>query len=660
MSGALLHQQLSRLAANYAWTWSVRAQELLSVIPDAAAGVAPFATLQKVHPDRLATLVADHEFVTAVEAELAALDGLCAAAKPPEIAYFSPEFGLTEVVPQYSGGLGILAGDHLKASSDLRLPLVGVGLFYRQGFFRQALTNGNQVEIYQTCDPTELGFIDTGVTIGVPLAGREADAKVWRLDVGAVGLIVLDTDLDTNPADDRHITDRLYGGDRRRRVRQEMILGVGGARALSALGWNPSVHHLNEGHAGFLILELIDRRITAGASFEEAIAAIGSGLVFTTHTPVPAGIDRFDIELAAEHLQPWAQKWDLPVADLLALGAETPGEGAPAFNMANLCLRVADRANGVSKLHGEVSRTLFAAVPGGPAIGSVTNGVHARTWVHPPLQHRFDSVLGPTWESGGAEVWAGVDRLGDQDIRELRIDGRSVLAQLVSDRTGIELATDVLTIGFARRFAAYKRANLLLRELDRLTALLADDEHPVQFVFAGKAHPSDVPGKALIAELAAFASSPEAHNRFVLVPDYDMAMARTMYAGCDVWLNNPIRPREASGTSGEKSALNGGLNLSISDGWWAEMADDMNGWTIPNAAGTDDASRDSFEATAILDLLEHQIVPMFYAAEVGPSAQWLSRVRHGWRTLGPKVTAGRMVRDYRDQLYVPAGASLGS
>ena len=425
------------------------------------------------------------------------------------------------------------------------------------------------------------------------------------------------------------------------------MLGVGGARALHALGWDVGVHHLNEGHAGFLLLELLDRRIAPGASLDEALAAIAPGIVFTTHTPVPAGIDRFEPPLATEYLDFWAERWALPVGDLLALGAD-PSDDPPAFNMAALCLRSAGRANGVSKLHGTVSRELFGAVPGGSEITSVTNGVHARTWVMPELQDVFDHSLGSGWAGGDRQAWDRVDAIDGDVIRAVRRSGAAQLREMVADRVGVELDPDALTVGFARRFATYKRATLLLRSAEALHELLADDERPIQFVFAGKAHPADEPGKSLLEQIVAFTRSSAANGRFVFVPDYEMAVARAMYAGCDVWLNNPVRPREASGTSGEKSALNGGLNCSISDGWWDEMADGRNGWVIPDSRASAPDRRDDHDAEATLAILRDDVRAEYYADGVPLSDAWLARVRHNWRTPRPprdrRQDGGRLPR----------------
>ena len=431
-----------------------------------------------------------------------------------------------------------------------------------------------------------------------------------------------------------------------------MILGVGGARAVAALGLNPPLYHLNEGHAGFLLLELIDREVTAGATLAEALTRIEPHLLFTTHTPVPAGIDRFHHSLINDYLAPWAKRWSVKVAAVAELGHDPDGPD-DEFNMALFCLRAAARANGVSKLHGEVSRDLFGQVAKGAKIGSVTNGVHARTWIQPRIGEAFDEVGGPGWADGDPDAWERIAAMDASAIRNLRRRGGETLSQMVQERTGAKLEPEVLTVGFARRFATYKRADLLLRYRKQLEQLLADDSTPIQFVFAGKAHPADEPGKALLAHIVKFAKSKGANNRFVFVSDYDIAVAQAMYAGCDVWLNNPVRPREASGTSGEKAALNGSLNCSISDGWWDEMATDMNGWTIPASDLDDPDARDAAESKAALDIITDEIVPAYWADGQPWGDPWIERVRACWTTLGPQVTAARMLTDYQDGLYRP-------
>ncbi len=648
MDSLALRDALVRLAANHRWTWSHSLRRFWEKLDGGRLTRHPTVVVGEVSSAQLNDLLGDHEFMAMVTAEVAALDDMFGdGLADPQIAYFSPEFGLSDVIPQYSGGLGILAGDHMKAASDLTLPLVGVGLFYRQGFFRQRIEDGQQAEDFPTFTAQSLGAQDTDLMVSVPLPGREVAARVWRMDIGRVRLLLLDTDVAENSASDRQITDRLYSGDRRHRLEQELVLGVGGVRALSALGWDVSVFHLNEGHAGFLVLELMERQ-RAGSNLAAAIAQVRPGLVFTTHTPVPAGIDRFEKRLILPYLEVWAQRWGVPVEEIWLLGAD-PVDGDRYFNMAALGLRLASSANGVSQMHGEVSRHLFAGVGIGDEITSVTNGVHARTWVSADTQAVFDRVLGDKWTVGDREAWDRVEVLSDAAIGGLRHIGALRLAELVSDRTGHTLDPDSLVVGFARRFATYKRATLLFHHMERLAGMLADDARPIHFVFAGKAHPADKPGKRLLAEVAAFADSSFANGRFTFVPDYGIGVARVMYEGCDVWLNTPVRPREASGTSGEKAALNGGLNCSILDGWWAEMFDGRNGWAIATSDAADPARRDREEAAAALDALD-AIVAEYH----GDPVAFVGRIRHAWRSLGPQVTAARMVAEYRDRIYAPA------
>jgi len=428
-------------------------------------------------------------------------------------------------------------------------------------------------------------------------------------------------------------------------------MGVGGVRAIRQLGYNPSVYHLNEGHAGFLVFDLIGEEINKGLTFEAAVEAVRPRIVFTTHTPVPAGIDRFPRDLMDRYLGVWAERYGVSIEELCDL-AHMPGEDN-TFNMAAFCLNVSSRANGVSKLHGSVSREMFTGVRGGSEITSVTNGVHVETWVYNPLQAVFEEAMGSGWGTGVHESWAGVDDIDDQRIRDVRHQGRKSLIREITERVGPHhrLDPDALTIGFARRFATYKRADLLLKDIDRLTALLADDERPVQFVFAGKAHPADEPGKGVLHRVVSFAASAEANGRFIFIPDYEMSVARAMVAGCDVWLNNPIRPNEASGTSGEKAALNGGLNFSVLDGWWDECYDGMNGWKIEISDAENPDVRDEEEAASLYRMLTGEIIPLFYEGEVAPGTAWLEMVRHNWRSLGPFVSAARMVNDYDTRLY---------
>jgi starch phosphorylase len=641
-----LREALHRLAANHRWSWVASCRDLLASLPGATPTRHPVTVVADLTASQLDQLLADGGFMERVSAEIADLDAATEGAVSPQIAYCSPEFGIDALLPQYAGGLGILAGDHLKAASDLQVPVVGIGLFYRNGYFDQLIADGGQTESYPTIVPVDVGAVDTHVLVRVPLPGRQVAARVWRIDVGRVPLLLLDTHVAENNESDRRIADCLYGGDRAHRLDQEMVLGVGGARALAALGWDPPLHHLNEGHAAFIALELIDR-VISGGDLAGAMSRVRPGLVFTTHTPVPAGIDCFQHDLVLPYLEPWAERWAVPVDEIWALGRDPEDEHR--FNMAAFALRLSSRANGVSELHGEVSRRMFAGTGIGDEITSITNGVHARTWVGPELQATFDTALGPGWAEGDPAAWDRVSAIDDGKLDGLRSAASRRLADLVSASTGRDLDPEALIIGFARRFAPYKRATLLLREKERLREMLEDDGRPIHFVFAGKAHPQDALGKSLVSDVVSFASSPEARNRFTFIPDYDMSVARALVEGCDVWLNNPIRPREASGTSGEKAALNGVLNCSILDGWWAEMYDGANGWAITSSEEEDPELRDAAEAASLIEVLG-AIREMYH----GERPAFNERIRHAWRTLGPRVTAARMLRDYMTEIYSPA------
>ena len=644
MDSQALREALHTLAANYRWTWTPSCRDLLASLPGADPGRHPVEAVSGLEDGQVDRLLADGEFMAELLAESENLVDLSDV--QPTVAYFSPEFGLSAFAPQYAGGLGVLAGDLLKAASDSGVALAGVGLFYHQGAFHQVIEDGEQVEIYHNIEPQNVGAADTGIEVGIPFPGREVRARVWRIDVGLTPLILLDTDIESNAMNDRSITDRLYIGSVQHRIEQEMVLGVGGARALAALGWDIDVYHLNEGHAGFINLELIDRAIVNG-DLAGVIAEVKRDLVFTTHTPVPAGIDRLDRETLSPYLADWVERWKVDPDDLWELGRD-PEDGND-FNMAAFCLRMSGAANGVSKLHGEVSRGLFSYLEEGEQIGHVTNGVHARTWTGNAMQILFDDVLGPGWSEGRTEAWERVEHIDDDRLMETRRKGSLLLAELVSAATGETLDPNALVIGFARRFAPYKRANLLLKDRDRLLDMLADDDRPVHFLFAGKAHPSNDVAKSLVSEIVGFSTSKDANGRFSFIPDYDMTVASNLVQGCDVWLNNPIHPQEASGTSGEKLALNGGLNCSILDGWWSEMFDGENGWAIPASQETEPELRDLEDSNAVTDALLAVREEYYESREV-----FNGRIRHAWRTLGPKVTAARMLRDYETRLYQAA------
>ncbi|MEU0343402.1 glycosyltransferase family 1 protein [Streptomyces bobili] len=701
---------LSDLARNLRWSWHAETRELFrSVDPGhwATAGGDPVRLLGGVRAARLQELAEDHHFLTRLTAAAEDLNDYMtgerwyqtqSAELPAAVAYFSPEFGVTAALPQYSGGLGILAGDHLKAASDLGVPLIGVGLLYRHGYFRQTLSReGWQQEHYPVLDPNELPVSqlkeDNGAPAQVSLAlpgGKQLHARIWLAQVGRVPLLMLDSDVEDNDVGERGVTDRLYGGGSEHRLLQEMLLGIGGVRAVRTYcrltgHAPPEVFHTNEGHAGFLGLERIAELCDGGLDFDSALEAVRAGTVFTTHTPVPAGIDRFDRELVARHFGPGAELPRIDVGRILGLGMETyPGGEANLFNMAVMGLRLAQRANGVSLLHGQVSREMFAGLwPGFDAeevpITSVTNGVHAPTWVAPEVlrlgaRQIGDQRAGDALSVGGSDRWDSVADIADQDIWDLRRDLREQLVMEVRQRLRASwrqrgagtaelgwidgvLDPDVLTIGFARRVPSYKRLTLMLRDRDRLMDLLLHPERPVQIVVAGKAHPADDGGKRLVQELVRFADDPRVRHRIVFLPDYGMAMAQKLYPGCDIWLNNPLRPLEACGTSGMKAALNGCLNLSVLDGWWDEWFQPDFGWAIPTAdgSGTDIDHRDDIEAAALYDLLEQRVTPRFYEhGRQGLPDRWIEMVRQTITLLGPKVLAGRMVREYVERLYTPA------
>ena len=668
------------LAANLHWAWDRQLAQLfdrLDGTPDGRSwrdtGQHPVDLVRRTSPTCWASLADDEHFIEQLGRAQQRLDDVLDGSSwfarrtadgdtaLESVAYFSPEFGITEALPQYSGGLGVLAGDHLKASSDLGVPLVGVGLLYTEGYFHQLLdSDGWQQERNDRIDPDGLGLHATGVEIVVDLADVAVTVRVWRADVGRIRLYLLDTNVPSNPPEAIAVTDRLYGGDQQHRLRQEIILGIGGVRALRALDIHPQVFHTNEGHAGFLGLERIREWVQRGLSFDEAIEAVRAGSLFTTHTPVPAGIDRFPRELFETYFTGFAEQCGVTIDELISVGqSDTEND---KFNMAIMGLRLAAHSNGVARLHGEVSRQMFGDLwPGLPTrevpIGHVTNGVHARTWVSDRVDELLSQMIGDEWHLADENDWERVRHLDHREIWDVRNEGRRELVDMVRGRLGANLLDpDVLTIGFARRFATYKRSTLLLDQLQRLRSLLLDADRPLQFVFAGKAHPADEPGKAMIREIDRLTRDADVGHRFVFIPDYDIGIAKTMYHGCDVWLNTPRRPMEACGTSGMKAALNGGLNCSIRDGWWDEMSDGQNGFDIASFDDdTDLDRRDRREANSAFEVIENEVVPLFYARhDDGLPHDWIERITTNWATLGWRVIAGRMVRDYVTQYYEPA------
>ncbi|ATG55259.1 alpha-glucan phosphorylase [Brachybacterium ginsengisoli] len=705
---------LRDLALNLRWTWRRQAADLFRSLDPAvfaASGENPIAMLPQVSAGRLAEAARDESFLARMRAEVGDLrtyldsgrwfQRTAAGAQGSDggasIAYFSMEFGITPTLPIYSGGLGILAGDHLKSASDLGVPLTAVGLLYQWGYFSQSLDrSGWQQEEYRLNDPAELPVepvLDGAgeqLTVSVSLpGGREVAIAVWTAQVGRVPLLLLDTNVGSNDEQARQITDRLYGGDHEHRIVQEIVLGIGGVRAVEAYSAlvgapAPTVFHLNEGHAGFSGLERVGRRMQSGAGFSEAVAEVRAGTVFTTHTPVPAGIDRFDASQLRSYLDADGSGLShlipsLPVEAALALGIE---EGGDVFNMAQLGFRIAQRSNGVAKLHGAVSRAMFQDlypgfdVPEVP-IGSVTNGVHRRTWISAPMDDLYKKALGDV-DISSLTDWSALSTLTDHELTEtrdgLRADLVAMARRHVKDswlRRGADeaelawtdhiLDPNALTIGFARRVSTYKRLTLMLSDPERLKRILLDPERPVQIVVAGKSHPADRPGKEFLQQLVQFADDHGVRHRIAFLPDYDIRMASVLIAGSDVWLNNPIRPEEASGTSGMKAVLNGSLTFSVSDGWWDEMKDDEAGWTIPTAQVEDQARRDAIEADALYEILEQSIVPLFHERDArGMQHGWMTKVRSSLVKVAPRITAARMVRDYVTDLYLPAARAASA
>jgi len=703
---------LLEIAHNFWWTWRPEAASLFRRLDRELWRKTwhnPVKLLGQVSQDVLDRAAADQSYLHALSHTQAHLrshleggawfqrahpdlaDGVRDPGAPNacSIAYFSAEFGLAECFQIYSGGLGCLSGDHLKSASELGLPLVAVGLLYRCGYFHQYLNaEGWQQETYPDIDfPNQpihrVLDVETGrpVQVTVELPGRNVVAGVWRASVGRIPLFLLDTNLPDNTPEDREITRNLYGGDIETRIRQEIVLGIGGVRALDRMGYKPTVYHLNEGHSAFLALErvrLIQK--SSGATFEEAREAAAAQNLFTTHTPVPAGIDRFAPELIDRYLTPMRESLGLDRSSFLALGRENVFDEKEFFSMAVLAIRTSRFCNGVSRLHGDVSRSMWKHIwPGLPEgeapIGHITNGVHARTWIAPDLMALFDRYLGSAWMEDPSDhsVWQRVADIPDEElwrVRErMREDmiawvQRRIRAQLAHRGAGPEeidaaagaLDPRALTIGFARRFATYKRGSLLLHDRQRLTALLESDDRPIQFLIAGKAHPADAAGKEYIRELVNFAHEGGRALRVVFLEDYDIAVGRKLVRGCDVWLNTPRRGLEASGTSGMKAAMNGCVNLSILDGWWDEAYEPSLGFAIGRGESyADHAQADYVESRALYDLLERQILPEFYDRSLaGVPRKWLGRVKRCIRKLAPQFNTNRMVAEYTDRYYIPA------
>lgn len=682
---------LEKLANNIWWCWHPDAIDLFTRIDHnlwREVGGNAKAFLRHVSPENLVELAQDKGYLQQIEKVRAAFEselGNTMAHSERKVAYFSLEYGIHESIPIFSGGLGVLAGDHLKAASDMNLPLVAVGLLYRQGYFRQVLDRtGYQTEHYPVSELHELPIVrgcgpdGNPVTITMKLAEREIAAAVWVLWVGNVPLLLLDTELPQNPPDLREVTWRLYGGDKRMRLHQELLLGIGGVKALLAMGFDPQVCHMNEGHAGFLSLaRLIHLVQDCRMEPDVALEVVWRSNIFTTHTPVPAGNEVFDINLVRPYLEPYAGEAGFDIERVIRWGIPISERNhATEMSMTVFGLRMAaNYSNGVSKLHGEVARQMWkhlwpersaSEIP----IGHITNGVHIGSWVSPRHGRLYNRYLSPNWLQNPSvkqitddlnampddELWGAHELCRQSLIRYVRRHWQRSRNTVDGIGGGTMLQPDVLTIGFARRFATYKRGTLLLRNKERLLALLKDETRPVQFIFAGKAHPADNGGKQLIKELIEFARRENVQNKLLFLENYDIGMARYLVQGVDVWLNTPRRPQEASGTSGMKAAVNGVINCSILDGWWAEAYDGVNGWAIEgNDYYTEDEDRDNFESQQLFNVLENEIIPCFYERIGGElPLRWIARMKASIATGLGFFSSARMVEDYNRKYYLPA------
>ena len=689
--------RLPELATDLWWTWNPQAREVFRRLDYPLwrqTAHNPVLMLRHVSQELLQIAEADENFLAVYDAAIDALDGARSARatwwqhrfndSPGPIAYFSAEFALHQSLPIYAGGLGVLAGDVCKESSDLGVPLIGVGFMYPQGYFHQSVSpEGWQQELYERLNwadaPIEPAITPDGnpCIVPVPLGNRSVLVKVWRVRLGRVKLYLLDTDLEENAPWDRELSARLYGGDRETRIQQEIILGVGGVRALKALGSEPVVWHLNEGHAAFVVLQRIRDLIEKGGSFDSALEEVRRTTVFTTHTPVPAGHDAFPFSLVETHLAGcWGSLGEYRDR-FMQLGSYDNGAG-PQFNMTALALRTANGVNAVSQLHGVVTKEMWAPMWPGLAeadrpVRAITNGVHMPTWLSNEMARLFDEHLAADWRDrhDDAELWLRVLDIPDEALWSARNALRQYLFAFIRERArnrwrdeqvsaarvvaaGTLLDPNALTIGFARRFTAYKRPELIFHNPERLQAILNATRRPVQIVFAGKAHPADETGKHHLQQVYRRAIDPAFGGRIAFVDDYDLHVAHFLVQGCDVWMNNPRKPLEASGTSGMKASYNGVPHFSIGDGWWAEGFTGENGWLIDAGEAADQEAQDAADAAAIYHLLETNIVPTFYERENGIPRRWLSVVRQAIVTVAPRFSARRMVKDYVEQMYAPA------
>ncbi len=695
-------QGLRALAFNLRWAWDHETIEFFRRLDRdlwEQSGHNPVRMLGTIDQERLREAAQDEAFLAQMDRVNRATENYLRAANTwfrrahadahnVQVAYFSMEFGITECLPIYSGGLGVLAGDHLKSSSDLGIPLVGVGLLYQQGYFHQYLTSdGWQQERYPENDfynmpvQPELDVAGHPIYVSVDFPGRVVYAQIWKVQVGRVPLYLLDTNIEQNNPADQNITDQLYGGDKEMRLKQEMILGIAGMRALAKLEIRPTVCHMNEGHAAFAALErtrvLMEEK---NVDYKQAREVTAAGNLFTTHTPVPAGFDFFPPDLLHRYFGAYVESLGIPFDEFIALGRVHGDDHDEQFNMAVLALRHSHNCNGVSKLHGKVTRRMAqVGFPGFPEdeipITHVTNGIHTRSFISQEMSDLLDRYIGGRWQwdISDSNAWARVEEIPDEElwrVRERRRERMVVFARTrlkaqyeqrgMSEfevrQTREVLNPDALTIGFARRFATYKRATLLLSDQERLIRLLTDSGRPVQILMAGKAHPRDDGGKDLIRQIIHFARNEEVRHRIVFLEDYDLSLARHLVQGVDIWLNTPRRPMEASGTSGMKVLANGGLNISIPDGWWAEGYDPRVGWSIGRGEEYPDPDyQDRAEANALYDILEKEVVPLFYDRSTdGLPRAWIARIKNSMRLLCPVFNTHRMVSEYTERFYLPA------
>ena len=692
-------RRLEELAYNFWWSWHREARDLFKMLDYTlwrTTSHNPVQMLLEIEPERLAEVASDPLFLRLYDAVMIALDAdltnghLWFPRRYPDltdrpVAYFSAEFGLHRSLPIYSGGLGVLAGDHCKEASDLGLPFVAVGFLYEMGYFRQRITpDGWQEASYPHFEPREVAIClapcgeDRELFVPVQLSDQTVHLKVWEVQVGHAHLYLMDADNERNAPWERELTRRLYGGDQEMRIRQEIVLGIGGMRVIQELGIEPLAYHLNEGHSAFLVLERARELVEAGHSFAEAREQIEATTLFTTHTPVPAGHDVFHYHLIEKYFQDYWPQLGLSREDFLELGHhENDRHG---FNMTALGLRMCGRRNAVSELHGRVTRQMWQSlwpereeheVP----IDHVTNGIHAPSWIGGATHRLYRRYLSPDWieKHDDPTLWERILDVPDENLWEAHVHLKEKLMTFMRERSrrrriegamtpeqvlcsGTFLDPDALTIGFARRFATYKRATLLFHDLARLKGLLHDRYRPVQLIFSGKAHPADDAGKQLLQHVYNTAKDPATGGRIAFIDDYDMQVARYLVQGVDVWLNTPIRPHEASGTSGQKAALNGIPNLSVLDGWWAEGYNGANGWAIaPGEEYAQQAGRDGADARALYDLLEQEVVPLFYERDADDVPRgWVRVMKEAIRTAVPTFCMRRMVKDYTEKFYVPS------